>query len=105
MTEQLTLEFTPTAIYDRYGKLYKAITERYRQLLVEADARLDRNFAFHLAHNWGNAESQALLAKYDKVSSWIIKRGKAEYRKAEHNFRHGKKFEPLWCKACQLAKH
>jgi hypothetical protein len=55
---------THTEIYNTYGTLYTAITEKYRRLLSEADPRLGTESPFHLANNWGNEQSRALLARY-----------------------------------------
>ena len=67
--------------FDKYTDLYKMVTERYRARLVEADPRLPRDQAFHLAHNWGNEASRQILSRYHRVAGYVSGRQLREYRR------------------------
>ena len=65
-------------VYDRYEKLYRAHTDKYRQLLYAAMPELGTEYCFHLCHNWGNDEARKILDKYERTSSALVSRNSAE---------------------------
>lgn len=65
---------------DTYDRLERACREGYRDRLVEADPRLDRQAAFHLAHNWGNGASRALLDQFHQTSTYLSRRRVRRYQ-------------------------
>ena len=67
--------------YDKYADLYKLVTERYRNQLVDADPSLPRDQAFHLAHNWGNDASRQVLDCYHRVADYVSGRKTREHRR------------------------
>ena len=71
-----------TEIWLAYSRLLQAVTDKYRALLVQADPRLDRDMAFHLAHNWGNAASTDILQRFRAVYGAICARAGREYSRA-----------------------
>ena len=75
---------TATEVYDRYTLLARALTERYRHAIRDADPDVGLDYAFHLAHNWGNPAAKALLERYNRRSSHLSDRKSREYRKQEH---------------------
>ena len=74
------------AILDRYTRLDRALTEKYRRKLQAADPRVGLQDAFHLTHNWGNEEAQGLLAHYSKLVSRLGFRRRNEVERAERKF-------------------
>jgi hypothetical protein len=69
--------------YDRYQRLSRALTERYRVRIHAADSRVGLDGAFHLTHNWGNDAARSLLALYNKRSSQLNARQSREYKREE----------------------
>jgi len=65
--------------HTKYSKLSAALTEKYRNLLVQADPHLEKKSAFHLAHNWGNSASLLILDKYNTSVTKLYNRCRKEY--------------------------
>jgi hypothetical protein len=94
---------TAAEVFDYYTDLYNRATERGRRRIYEADKAVGLTYAFHLAHNWGNAESKRELRRSNKLTSYICRRKDREFALAEHrdHVRRGDVGRYLWCKGCQ----
>jgi hypothetical protein len=68
-----------TQVYDRYVRLSRAMTERYRLKINAADPRVGFDGAFHLTHNWGNDAARAVLASYHARWTQLLARRDREY--------------------------
>ena len=76
-TNQKALE-----VYDRYRRLDRALTERYRMKINKVDPRVGLDMAFHLAHNWGNEGARELLTLHSKRAGQLSDRSRREYLRA-----------------------
>lgn len=108
---------TSTDVYLHYRALWSALTEKYRARLAALDPRMGATYAFHLAHNWHvcrlgrpgetaqNRAVSAMLDRYYARSAALIRRGYAEYDRAEHRHHvaEGDAGRYLWCKGCRAA--
>ena len=71
-------------IYEKYNKLYRKLTEKYRAAIYMAHPRLGyggMHQVFLKAGNWGNELAKNLLAKHAKASRRLSDRGHREYKR------------------------
>lgn len=73
----------------RYRLRCRRLTEAYRQAIYKADPRVGLEMAFHLAHNWGNSQAQAMLVRLQSATQRL--RDRYESADARH--------EAAWAKA------
>jgi hypothetical protein len=77
-----TKQKAASEVYDRYRRLDRALTERYRARINAADPRVGMDQAFHLAHNWGNEGARVLLLLHRKRGRQLSDRSRREYLRA-----------------------
>jgi hypothetical protein len=95
-----------------YRDISPAMRQRFHAAINALDPRIGMTHTMHLAHNWhrcGGSPNEnteqiiAIMARYDRLSSWLSRRQDAEWHRAEHR-RHLRDREAgryLWCGECK----